>query len=150
MLSLADAENGGEPVAQRGNGLRGDDLFGLTELRAPLGVAHFGEPDTQLGQHRTAHLAGECTGIRRGDVLRTDTNPGALDDAQHRGNRGIGRDHEQLDQPARHGRVGACDLSDRFGPFNGFRVAEVHLGADTDAEPGLRHRRAYFWFWAVS
>ena len=49
-LGLAEAEHGREPVAEGGRGLRRDDLVGLAEEPAALGVADLGDADADLGE----------------------------------------------------------------------------------------------------
>ena len=58
--------------AERRGGLRRDDLVGLAEEAAALGVADLGDADADLGELGGRDLAGEGARVPSATVLRPD------------------------------------------------------------------------------
>ena len=128
---LADADDRGEAVLERGRGLRRDQGVVLVVIGAPLGVPDDHVGAAQLGQEGAADLAGVGAGIVRGQVLRAVGEPQlvAVDQGLHAAQVGERRDHGDVDLV--EVLVGQRER-DLLHQRDGLEVVEVHLPVARD------------------
>ena len=76
--ALADADDGLQAAGQSSLGALVDGLVGLGKVLAALAVADNDVLNAEVGQHVSADLAGEGTGLLKVDILGADVDVGAL------------------------------------------------------------------------
>jgi hypothetical protein len=131
MTCLTEAQDRSQAVAQRGSRLGSHHAVVLAEQPATFGVAHLDHAAADLGDPRPAHLACERPSVFRAEILRTDCDPVA-ENFVRCGHREIAGNDEQLRVTVNHRPMVARDLRHRPAPFDGARVAEIHLQAHPD------------------
>jgi hypothetical protein len=136
---LPDAQHRGEPVPPaRGDLGRGGRVV-LAEQPSPLGVPDLGVAAAHLAQQRPADLAGERPAVLAGQVLRADADAHAVEDPQRRVDKRRRRQDEQLGPAVGHRRVPPGHGGDLMAPVERLPLPEVHLQADAERQPALRH-----------
>ena len=123
---LADADDRGQFVLERGGGLGGHQSVVLVVVGAPLGVPDDDERAAQLGQEGAADVAGVGAGIVLRQVLSAVGQPQlvAVDQGLHAAQVGERRDDRDVNLVEVLVRQRECDL---LHQRDGLEVVEVHL-----------------------